>query len=171
MAYCDDLNSGIDAFCGFNLGGIVSAYIADYDKVDSITLTQSTIIDNITMASGSYFYEFNFREDTSTFVQTNTPTNNSDLVEQVGTLVFQKVETLKNNVFNLLRGKKLIVIYEDSNGQLWFSGHALGARIQSITLDFGTDRNDPNISTVAIIAREPYYAYEVDQVSTIPVSA
>lgn len=170
MAYCSDLDSGIGPFCGFNLGGINSAYIADYDKIDSITIgATSSIVTGITSSVPAGFYKFDFREDTSTLVQTNTPTNNSDIVEQLGTLVFQKIETSKNNTFNLLRGKKLLVIYEDSNGQLWLSGYALGARIQSITLDFGTDRNDPNISTVEILAREPNYCYEVQSLSIIPI--
>lgn len=172
MAYCDDLDRGLDPFCGPNLGGVVSAYIADFDKVASYGYTASnTVIDTITMGStASFFYKFDFREDTSSFNQTNTPTLSADIVEQVGTLVFQQLSTIKNSAFNLLRGKKLVVIYGDSNGQYWLSGKNLGVRLTNLEQASGADRNDDNIYTLTLTARETEFAYEVADVTDIPVA-
>jgi hypothetical protein len=76
-------------------------------------------------------------------------------------LVFQKLSTTKRNAFNLLRGKRLSVIYMDSNGQYWLSGKELGVRLTSNTQTTGVDRNDDNIWTVVLTAREEEFAYEV----------
>ena len=172
MAYCDDLDRGLDPFCGPNLGGVVTAYIADFDKVVSYGYTASnSVISTITMSgTASYFYKFEFREDTSSFNQTNTPTLSADIVEQVGTLVFQQLSTSKNSAFNLLRGKKLVVIYGDSNGQLWLSGKNLGVRLTNIEQASGADRNDDNIYTLTLTARETEFAYEVSSLSVISVA-
>lgn len=171
MAFCDNLDRGLDPFCGPNLGGVVEAYIADFDNVSAYGLTGSdlNVVSTITMATASnYFYKFEFREDTSSFAQTNTPTLSADIVDQVGTLVFQQLSTSKNSAFNLLRGKKLVVIYKDSNGQFWLSGKNLGVRLTNLEQASGTDRNDDNIYTLTLTARETEFAYEVLNVSVIP---
>jgi hypothetical protein len=172
MAYCDDIDRGLETFCDINLGGIINAYVADFDKVSSYGFTASnTVINSITMGStASYFYKFNVREDTSKLDIKNTPTLSADLVSQIGTLVFPKLSTIKNSAINLLRGKKLIVIYEDSNGQLWLSGRKFGVRVTNIEVTTGADRNDDNIYTVEFTARETNFPYEVSSKSVIPVA-
>jgi hypothetical protein len=173
MAFCTPLDRGLEAFCGFNLGGIVEAYFADYDSVDSYGLTGSNnnVISTITMGStSSYFYQFNFREDVSSLSHTNTPTNDADIVDQIGTLVFQQLSTSKNTAFNLLRGKKLVVVYKDANGQYWLSGKGLGARVTNIEQATGADRGDSNIYTLTITARENDFCLEVLNESVIPVA-
>jgi hypothetical protein len=171
MSFCTPLDRGLTPFCGFNLGGVVEAYIADFDQVSSYGLTaSSSVISQITMATSSaYFYKFEFREDTSSFAQTNTPTLNSDLVEQVGTLVFQQLSTSKNSAFNLLRGKKLVVIYKDANGQYWLSGKELGTRLTNLEQATGADRGEDNIYTLTLTARETTFALEVEDENVIPV--
>jgi len=172
MAFCTDLDRGLDPFCGWNLGGIATAFIADYDQVVSYGMTgaASNVIETITMSgTSSVFYEFKFREDTSSMAQTNTPTLNADIVDQVGTLVFQQLSTSKNTAFNLLRGKKLVVIYKDANGQYWLSGKQLGARVTNIEQVTGADRADDNIYTLTITAREGDFASEVINLAAIPV--
>jgi len=171
MSFCLPLDRGLDAFCGFNLGGIASAWITDYDNVASYGLTgpNTNIIEEITMSSTqSVFYKFDFREDTSSFAQTNTPTNDADLVEQVGTLVFQQLSTEKNTAFNLLRGKRLIVIYKDANDQYWLSGEKMGVRLTNVEQATGADRADSNIYTLTLTAREPNFALEVLGENVIP---
>lgn len=161
MAYCDDLNTGLAPFCGPNLAGIVEAYISDYDKVGSYTVSTQSVITAISMTQSGLYYKFEFREDTSSFNQTNTPTLSADIVEQVGTLVFQQLSTTKRNAFNLLRGKKLSVIYKDANGQYWLSGKSLGVRLTNVEQATGADRNEDNIWTITLTARESEFAYEV----------
>jgi hypothetical protein len=161
MAYCDDLNTGLNPFCGPNLGGVVEAYIADFDKVNTLTISTQSVVTAISMTQSGVYYKFDFREDTSSFAQTNTPTLSADIVDQVGTLVFQQLSTTKRNAFNLLRGKKLSVIYKDSNGQYWISGKDLGVRLTNVEQATGADRNDDNIWTVTLTARETEFAYEV----------
>ena len=172
MAFCTTLDRGLTPFCGFNLGGVVEAYITDFSEVTSYGLTAgNTVIDTITMGStASYFYKFEFREDTSSFAQTNTPTNNADIVDQVGTLVFQQLSTSKNSAFNLLRGKKLVVIYKDANNQYWLSGEKLGVRLTNVEQTTGADRGEDNIYTLTLTARENNFALEVLDVNTIPVA-
>lgn len=174
MAYCDALNSGLSPFCGYNLGGVAEAYIADYDKVDTVTIGTASTVTAISMTQSGVFYKFEFREDTSSFAVTNTPTTSSDLVEQVGTLVFQQLSTSKNTVFSLLRGKKLMVIYKDSNGQYWLSGYSsatrsLGVRLTNLEMTTGADRSDDNVYTLTLTARETELPWEVsaDVIATI----
>lgn len=162
MAYCDSLNTTLAAFCGPNPGGVVAAYIADFDKVYSVTIgSTSSIVTAISMTQSGLYYKFNFREDTSSLTQTNTPTKSGDMVEQVGSLVFQNLSTLKRNTFNLLRGKKLSIIYKDNNSQYWLSGYTIGVRSTSIVQATGADRGDDNIWTVVMTAKEPEFCYEV----------
>jgi hypothetical protein len=161
MAYCDPLDTGLSPFCGPNLGGVVEAWIADYDKVGSVTVSTQSVVTAISMTQSGIFYQFEFREDTSSFAQTNTPTLSADIVEQVGTLVFQQLSTVKRNAFNLLRGKKLVVVYKDANGQYWLSGKNLGVRLTNLEQNSGADRGDDNIWTVTLTARETEFAYEV----------
>lgn len=161
MAYCDSLNTGLSPFCGPNVGGIVEAYIADFDKVNTITVSTQSVVTAISMTASGVYYKFEFREDTSSFAQTNTPTKSADIVDQVGTLVFQQLSTTKRNAFNLLRGKKLSVVYKDANGQYWLSGKALGVRLTNLEQTSGSDRNDDNIYTLTLTARETEMAYEV----------
>jgi hypothetical protein len=172
MSFCLPLDRGLDAFCGFNLGGIANAWITDFENVTSYGLTgpNLNVIEDITMSSTqSIFYKFDFREDTSSFAQTNTPTNDADLVEQVGTLVFQQLSTEKNSAFNLLRGKRLIVIYKDANGQYWLSGEKMGVRLTNIEQNTGADRADSNTYVLTMTAREPNFALEVLNEAAIPV--
>jgi len=171
MAFCQNLNTGLAPFCGANSGGIVEAYIADYDKVASITTSTQSVVTAISMTQSGVYYKFDFREDVSSFSQTNTPTTSADIIEQVGTLVFQQLSTAKRNAFNLLRGKKLSVIYKDSNNQFWLSGKELGARLTNLEQATGADRNDDNIWTITITARESEMAYEVASKSVFTVGA
>jgi hypothetical protein len=161
MAYCDALDTTLAAFCGANPGGVVEAYIADFDKVYSLTISTQSVVTVISMTASGLFYKFNFKEDTSSFTQTNTPTKSNDHIEQVGALVFQQLSTVKRNAFNLLRGKKLAVIYKDSFGQYWYSGYTMGVRATSIVQATGADRGDDNVWNVTLTAREPEFAYEV----------
>ncbi len=175
MAFCDPLDRGISAFCGANLGSVTSAFIIDYDQIDATQYgftASGAVIDTIVGATaGDGFYKFEFREDTSSFDQTNTPTNSADIVEQVGTLVFQQHSTIKNSAFNLLRGKKLLVIYGDANGFYWLSGKELGVRLTNLEQTGGTDRGDDNIYTLTLTARETEFAYEVLDETVIPIGS
>ena len=171
MAYCDDLNTGLQPFCGANLGGVVEAFIADYDKVATYTVSTQSVITAISMTQSGLYYKFEFREDTSSFAQTNTPTLSADIVEQVGTLVFQQLSTTKRNAFNLLRGKKLSVIYKDSNGLYWLSGKNLGVRLTNVEQSTGADRNEDNIWTITLTARETEFAYEVQEAALTSIVA
>lgn len=162
MAYCGPLTDGIDPFCGYNVGGVIKAYIADFDKVDSITIGTNSVVSAISMTQSGVFYEFSFREDTSSATITNTPTTSTDMVEQVVTLVFQQFSTAKSTILSLLRGKKLMVIYQDGNEQYWLSGIKFGVRMTNLEITTGTDRNDPNIITITLTARELELPVEVD---------
>lgn len=167
MAFCDDLDRGLAPFCGPNLGGIVEAYIADFDKVNTVTVSTQSVVTAISMTQSGVYYKFEFREDVSSLTQTNTPTTSADIVEQVGSLVFQQLSTTKRNAFNLLRGKKLSVIYKDANGKFWLSGKELGVRLTNLEQATGADRNDDNIYTITLTARETEMCYEV-QAAVIP---
>lgn len=168
MAFCDPLDRGLDPFCGPNLGGIVEAYIADYDKVATVTTSTQSVVTAISMTASAVYYKFEFREDVSSLTQTNAPTTSADIIEQVGSLVFQKLSTTKRNAFNLLRGKKLSVIYKDANGQYWLSGKDLGARLTNLEQATGDDRGSDNIYTITITARETEMAYEVQDLTVFP---
>ena len=175
MAFCDPLDRGLSPFCGFNAGGVSTAWIIDHDQIDATQYgftASGAVIDAIVGATaGDGFYKFEFREDTSSFDQTNTPTLSADIVEQVGTLVFQQHSTIKNSAFNLLRGKKLLVIYKDANGFYWLSGKDLGVRLTNLEQTGGTDRGDDNIYTLTLTARETDFAYEVLNETIIPIGS
>ncbi len=161
MAFCDDLNAGISSFCGTNIGGVSVAYIADFSKVSSLTISTQSVVTAISMTASGIFYKFNFREDTSSFTQDNPQTNSADLVTQVGTLVFPQLSTTNRNVFELLRGKKLGVVYKDFNEKYWYSGYKYGVRMTGRNQTTGTARTDENLYTLTLTAVEPSDMYEV----------
>lgn len=164
---CQQL-SGITFSCLQNTGGVTAIYIALYDNVIASATTFNAIgqIENISLVSGTYFEQFQFNRDTSSFEENtmiNLP-NGTTYYDQVVSLKIPRRDAAKrNSLLVLANGQPLLVaIVEDYNGLLWYVGLVNGAYLTSIKSGTGVKKSDANGYDVVLTGEEPQPAAPVD---------
>ncbi len=162
---CSQVLNGIAAACETNVGGIREVFIANYDDVEAVEVDASThMIDTITMASGKYFYQYNFKKNTSSMNSTLNvdPTAGVNFVQTDVALVFAKQETAKRMEVAKLALGELAVIVKDANAKYWFLGQEEFVSATAGTAETGTNRTDGNRYTITLTDYSSSYPYEVD---------
>ena len=178
MAYCIQTLKGITLDCSHSLGGIKTAYIANYNDVTDIEYNASTgstsgstsgatytgdTITGITMASGAKFKPYQFRKQTGSLVSTLTvdETAGVNYVSTELSLVFTKMETKKRLELSALSVGQLAVIVEDSNGTFWFLGKDDYVSATAGGAQTGTAKGDGNNYTLTLRDESDTYPYEI----------
>jgi hypothetical protein len=168
----DLLNGGISLGCEPNAGGVKKIYITDAVSVTGITqnaggilVASGEVINNIAMATGTFFYNFEFNRNTSSYVESATVNleNGTTFYTQTITLVIPRREQTKRNKILLLAAgqKKLNIIVQDSNDLYWFFGQSEGCILTANEGGSGTAKTDLNGYTITFTAEEPTLAPEV----------
>lgn len=161
------MSGGIAKDCDNNIGGIQKLYITDFCNIDSISYTspEDGSIADITLNSGTQFYEFEFNRNTSNFTDSAVvnPENGSLFYEQKVTLKIPRREKSKRNTLATLMQKDLAVIVKDQNGIYWLLGEANGLLVESLPSETGTAKGDFNGYTINLSGEEPVAAREVDE--------
>lgn len=124
---CVSFTGGITNDCSNNMGGVTKVYLTDFNNIASYTELSGTV-SAITMASASFFYEFQFNRNSAEFTE-NISKNieaGSLLEEQTLTITIPKRDREKRNTLALLAQRDLAVILKDSNGIYWFPGMVEG---------------------------------------------
>lgn len=161
---CSQTISGIARDCAPSMGGIKRAWIANYDDVTGVTVTDGKV-SALTMASGKVFKEFTFRKNTGNFASTlnKDVANGSEYVSTDIMFIFSKMETTKRVEMSALSKGELAVIVEDMNGVLWYFGK--DEPVVSTTGDgqTGTQRADRNGYSITLQDNSPDWPYEATQ--------
>ena len=120
---CTQTLAGIVRDCSNSMGGIKEVYIANFDDVASLTLSNN-IITAITMESSKTFKKYAFRPQTAELVSTPqiSSENGVAYIQSVLTLQFAKMETPKRLEINALALGDLAIIVVDNNGKMWYLG-------------------------------------------------
>jgi hypothetical protein len=140
---CVSFSGGIAKNCENNVGGLTKVYLTDFDNITGYTQSGGTV-SSITMASASYFYEFEFNRNSATFTEdlVKSVEAGSALFEQTLTLTIPRREVGKRNTLSLLTQRDLAVIIKDSNGLFWYPGQVEGMYLSESTSTSGTAKAD-----------------------------
>jgi len=140
---CVSFSGGIAKNCENNVGGLTKVYLTDFDNITAFTQSGGTV-SSITMASMSYFYEFEFNRNSATFTEdlVKSVEAGSALFEQTLTLTIPRREVSKRNTLSLLTQRDLAVIIKDSNGLYWYPGEVEGMYLSESTSTSGTAKAD-----------------------------
>lgn len=166
MAYCNQTLNGITLDCSHSLGGIKTAYIANYGDVESVSAdTASGKIVSVTMAASKKFKPYQFRKQTGSMTSTLTvdETAGVNYVSTELSLVFTKMETAKRLELSALSIGQLAVIVEDSNGTFWYLGKDDYVSATAGGAQTGTAKGDGNNYTLTLRDESDTYPFEIDK--------
>lgn len=164
MAYCNQSLAGITLDCTNNMGGIKTAYIANFDDVKEVDVNETSgVISGLTMAEGATFKPYQFRKGTSSMTSTLTAdeTNGLNYVTTELSLVFTKMDTAKRVEMSALSLGQLAVIVLDSNGIYWYITPDDYAAASAGTGETGTAKGDRNAYTLTLTAENTTYPIEI----------
>ena len=164
MAYCNQSLAGITLDCTNNMGGIKTAYIANFDDVKEVDVNETSgVISALTMAEGATFKPYQFRKGTSSMSSTLTAdeTNGLNYVTTELSLVFTKMDTAKRVEMSALSLGQLAVIVLDSNGIYWYITPDDYAAASAGTGETGTAKGDRNAYTLTLTAENTTYPIEI----------
>ena len=162
MAYCNQTLAGISLDCSTSLGGIKEVYIANYDDVVRVVVTEDEI-DEIEMKEGTYFKKYQFRKQTGSMTSTLNvdETNGINYVSTELSLVFTKMETAKRLEMSALAVGQLAVIVKDSNNKYWYLGYNDYVCATAGGANTGTSKGDSNNYTLTLKDESDTFPFEV----------
>lgn len=162
---CSQTLSGIARDCAQNIGGIDKVWIANFDDVTAITVSDDKV-SAITMATGTpapKFKKYRMRKGAANF----TSTLNVDAaagVSYVGTdivLQFNKMETAKRVEMAALAQGELRMIVKDNNGAYWFFGKENAVIAGAGDGQTGAAMGDANRYTITLHEDAATFPYEI----------
>ena len=108
--------------CLANVGGIEAVYIAKFDDVSAVTLTDSNepAVSAITMSGDTKFMGYHFREETGSLTGTlNVSDNGGRYYTNEANLVFDRMVRQKHLEISVLASEASSVLVKDNNGEWW----------------------------------------------------
>lgn len=173
MACSNTLTAGIALDCYNQVGGIEVAYVASFSSslatlteangiVSAISLDGTAITD---LSTGMQTFECEKQTGTITETGTFSAEAGTAFYTSVASLVFNKLDSTKQEVLAELGKTRVCVIVKDNNGQLWMIGNEYGATLSTSTGTTGTAWGDKNSLTLEFtgIALEPMYEVSVTE--------
>lgn len=160
---CTQTLSGIPRDCATSMGGIVEVYIANYDDVSGVTVTDD-IIKTISMADTAKFKKYSFRKGTGSMTSTLNvdPTNGTNYVSTDLVLQFMKMDTSKRVEIAALAVGELVIIVKDANGKYWYLGKDNAVTASAGEGTTGTAATDANRYQITLQDNSQTYPMEVD---------
>lgn len=156
--------SGVALECK-DTGGIKEVYIADRNKVTTITVNPITeVISGIVMSDTTKFASYKMNPQTGNLSSkiTNSTENNTSFVENTLNLVFAKMTATKRLELEALRIGELSVIVRDNNDAYWYLGYDYPVEMLDATVQTGTAFGDLNGYNINLIDRGMQLPYQVD---------
>ena len=160
---CSQTLAGIARDCQANVGGIKAVYMANFEDVDTVTVT-TNVVTAITMVSAKKFYAYYFNPNTSNFT-TNINANRENgslFFETVLSLVFPKQDATKRIEVNALAQAGLMAIVQDNNDTYWLLGKDEPLLMTSGAAPTGTARADRNGYEMEFTDAQMQMPYTVD---------
>ena len=160
---CTQTLAGIARECGANMGGIKAVYMANFEDVDTVTIT-ANVVTAITMVSTKKFYAYYFNPNTSSFTTTMQANreNGTLYFETVLSLVFPKQDATKRVEVNALAQAGLMAIVQDSNDNCWLLGYNDPLLMTTGTAETGVSRADRNGYALELTDAQNQMPYTVD---------
>ena len=159
---CSQTLSGIVRDCSPSMGGIAEVYIANFDDVSTVTVTDEKI-SAITMAASAKFRKYAFRKGTGSFTSTLNvdAANGISYVSTDIVLQFNRMETTKRVEMAALAVNELVVIVKDANGVYWYFGKDEPVTASAGDGATGTARGDANRYTITLQDNAKTFPMEV----------
>lgn len=148
---CNQAISGLVQDCATSKGGVAEVYLANFDDVSAITVTDGQVT-GITMATGKKFKRYYFRPGTSSM----TSTLNLDVaagvnfVQTLLNMLFSRMETTKRIEMSALAVNDLRGIVKDSNGVYWLLGEEEPMIANAGDGQTGTAKTDANRYSITL---------------------
>ncbi len=148
---CNQAISGLVQDCATSKGGVAEVYLANYDDVSAITVTDGQVT-GITMATGKKFKRYYFRPGTSSM----TSTLNLDVaagvnfVQTLLNMLFSRMESTKRIELAALAVNDLRGIVKDSNGVYWLLGEEEPMIANAGDGQTGTAKTDANRYSITL---------------------
>lgn len=160
---CTQTLAGIARECGANMGGIKAVYMANFEDVDTVTIS-TNVVTAITMVSSKKFYAYYFNPNTSSFTTTMQANreNGTLYFETVLSLVFPKQDATKRVEVNALAQAGLMAIVQDSNNNCWLLGYNDPLLMTTGTAETGVNRADRNGYALELTDAQNQMPYTVD---------
>lgn len=160
---CNQTLAGLVNDCATSMGGIVEAYIANYEDVASVTVSENKIT-AITMAESAKFKKYWFRKGTGSFTSTLNvdPANGVNYVSTDIVLLFSRMETTKRVEMAALSVNDLVMIVKDSNGVYWYFGKDEPVTASAGNGQTGTARTDGNRYSITLQDNSTTWPFEVE---------
>lgn len=142
---CNQTLSGLVNDCATSKGGILEVYLANFEDVTDITVTDN-MVKGITMASGKKFHRYYFRPGTSSMASTLNIDNAAgvNFVQTLLTMLFSRMETTKRVEMSALAVNDLRAIVKDANGVFWMLGEEEPLIANAGDGQTGTAKTDAN---------------------------
>lgn len=161
--------NGLARDCSQSMGGITEVYIANYEDVLPVAVSENTDgskgkITSVELAEGKSFYKYVLRKGAGSFTS-NATIDNANGVNYVTTdLTFNmlRMDTAKRIEMTALSVNELAVIVKDANGTYWYLGKDNAVTASAGTGATGTARTDGNMYTITLQDESATYPYEVD---------
>lgn len=159
---CNQTLSGLVNDCSTSMGGIVEAYIANFDDVKSVTVTEDQIT-AIMMADSAKFKKYWFRKGTGSFTSTLNvdAANGVNYVSTDIVLLFSRMETTKRVEMAALAVNDLVMIVKDANGVYWYFGKEEPVTASAGDGQTGTARTDGNRYSITLQDNCSTWPFEV----------
>lgn len=159
---CSQALAGLANDCASSMGGIVEAYIANFDDVASVSVKDGQI-NAITMAESAKFKKYYFKPGTSNFTSTLNvdPANGVNYVSTDVVLLFSRMETVKRMEIAALSVGDLVMIVKDANGKYWYFGYDEPVTASAGDGQTGTARTDGNRYSITLQDNAQSWPYEI----------
>lgn len=169
---CSQTLAGLARDCSPSIGGVKTVYIANYDDVDTISVTTG-IISAITMLNSAKFKKYYIRRGAGSMTSTLNvdATSGSNYVSTEVALQFSRMETTKRLEMTALSQDEVAIIVEDMNGVFWYLGKDEPVLASAGTGETGTARSDANQYTLTFTDNSLTFPHEVDDTAVASVIA
>lgn len=159
----------ISDVCSASKGGIVEAYITEYqDGIFSVSRNADAddIPDKVTgVSSSATFHQFAFRKNTGNFTSTLNvdDANGVRYVSTDITLKFTKMETAKRLGIATLALGEVAMIVKDANGLYWAFGVDASVTATAGTAQTGTASTDGNYYEITLQSNDDSFPLELSK--------
>lgn len=159
---CNQTLNGLVNDCLSNMGGIIEAYIAPWDSVSGVTVSEDQIT-AITMAESAKFKKYFFKPGSSSYTSTLNVDNSTGLnyVSTDIVLLFSRMDTTKRVEVAALSVTGLAIIVKDGNGLYWYFGQSEPVMASAGGGQTGTARGDANRYSITLKDNNPTWPMEV----------
>ena len=168
MPICSDaISAAVERNCNNNVGGLKHIYIADYENFTEYTDTEDDgVIDSITMASSSQFFDFYFAKNSAMYEENlvqNLEIGSTYFEQKVAFSVPYRDETRRESIRELVSGqKKLMVLLQDNNNIWWLYFVEEGGIVTTLTGGSAASKGELNGYALEITADSVTQARVVD---------